>query len=163
MVFRRASRHYLPRVRGRTAANPDKSRALARGGSRPVSRVLSLSNHSSGIHVTVNLKRPTRKHARTALPRVGPEAYAKATFLFGLAPGGVCRADSVTRVAVRSYRTVSPLPAPLLALGGLLSVALSVGSRPPGVTWHLVRRSPDFPPPLRGKSSDCPADSQCTR
>src|SRR5688572_11004588 len=31
-------------------------------------------------------------------------------------------------------------------LGGLLSVALSVGSRRPGVTWHLVRRSPDFPP-----------------
>src|SRR5215813_12165160 len=31
-------------------------------------------------------------------------------------------------------------------LGGLLSVALSVGSRPPGVTWHLIRRSPDFPP-----------------
>src|SRR5579862_916719 len=33
------------------------------------------------------------------------------------------------------------------SLGGLLSVALSVGSRPPGVTWHLIRRSPDFPPP----------------
>src|SRR3984893_7215685 len=32
-------------------------------------------------------------------------------------------------------------------LGGLLSVALSVGSRPPGVTWHPIRRSPDFPPP----------------
>jgi hypothetical protein len=32
------------------------------------------------------------------------------------------------------------------SLGGLLSVALSVGSRPPGVTWHLIRRSPDFPP-----------------
>jgi hypothetical protein len=31
--------------------------------------------------------------------------------------------------------------------GGLLSVALSVGSRPPGVTWHPIRRSPDFPPP----------------
>src|SRR5262245_24578331 len=30
--------------------------------------------------------------------------------------------------------------------GGLLSVALSVGSRPPGVTWHLVHWSPDFPP-----------------
>ncbi len=27
-----------------------------------------------------------------------------------------------------------------------LSVALSVGSRPPGVTWHLVLWSPDFPP-----------------
>src|SRR5690606_1935675 len=30
--------------------------------------------------------------------------------LFGLAPSGVYRATSVTRGAVRSYRTVSPLP-----------------------------------------------------
>ncbi len=30
--------------------------------------------------------------------------------LFGLAPGGVYRAASVTRRAVRSYRTLSPLP-----------------------------------------------------
>ena len=29
----------------------------------------------------------------------------------------------------------------------MFSVALSVGSRPPGVTWHPVLRSPDFPPP----------------
>src|SRR5688572_12113525 len=34
-------------------------------------------------------------------------------------------------------------------LGGLLSVALSVGSRPPGVTWHLALRSPDFPRHVR--------------
>jgi len=33
------------------------------------------------------------------------------------------------------------------ALRRYLSVALSVDSRPPGVTWHLARRSPDFPPP----------------
>jgi hypothetical protein len=45
-------------------------------------------------------------------------------------------------------------------LGGLLSVALSVGSRPPGVTWHLIRRSPDFPPHFTQKCSDCPADSR---
>jgi hypothetical protein len=32
--------------------------------------------------------------------------------LFGLAPGGVCRATSVTGGAVRSYRTLSPLPVP---------------------------------------------------
>ena len=31
-------------------------------------------------------------------------------FLFGLAPGGVCRATPVARSAVRSYRTFSPLP-----------------------------------------------------
>src|SRR5579872_2031285 len=40
-------------------------------------------------------------------------------------------------------------------LGGLLSVALSVGSRPPGVTWHLIRRSPDFPPSL---ARGCPRE-----
>lgn len=32
--------------------------------------------------------------------------------LFGLAPGGVYRAVSVAGNAVRSYRTLSPLPAP---------------------------------------------------
>ncbi len=31
--------------------------------------------------------------------------------LFGLAPGGVYRAAAVAGVAVRSYRTLSPLPA----------------------------------------------------
>ncbi len=30
--------------------------------------------------------------------------------------------------------------------GGLFSAALSVGSHPPGVTWHSVLWSPDFPP-----------------
>lgn len=30
--------------------------------------------------------------------------------------------------------------------GGIFSVALSVGSRPPGVTWHPALWSPDFPP-----------------
>src|SRR4249920_3424901 len=43
-------------------------------------------SHSSGIAVTGDLKRPTRKHGGT------PAATCVATFLFGLAPGGVCRA-----------------------------------------------------------------------
>ena len=40
-------------------------------------------------------------------------------------------------------------------------MALAVGSRPPGVTWHPALWSPDFPPlaPLARPSSDCPADS----
>ena len=41
--------------------------------------------------------------------------------------------------------------------GGFLSVALSMGSRPPGVTWHPALRSPDFP--LRTGRSDRLADS----
>ena len=53
---------------------------------------------------------------------------------------------TVTSRAVRSYRTLSPLPDPLRAIGGLLSVALVVGLRPPGVTWHPALWSPDFPP-----------------
>ena len=35
-------------------------------------------------------------------------------------------------------------------IGGLLSVALSVGSRPPGITWHPALWSPDFPRPPEG-------------
>ena len=46
-------------------------------------------------------------------------------------------------VAVRSYRTFSPSPR---MHGSLFSVALAVSSHFPGVTWHSVLRSPDFPP-----------------
>jgi len=50
---------------------------------------------------------------------------------------------------VRSYRTLSALPVKFLrtTIGGLLSAALVVGSRRPGVTWHPAHWSPDFPPP----------------
>ena len=64
--------------------------------------------------------------------------------LFELAPGGVYHAFPIARKAVSSYLAISPLP----QSGGLLSVALVMGLRPPGVTWHLVLRSSDFPPPV---------------
>ena len=72
---------------------------------------------------------------------------------------GFTIAVPVTSHAVRSYRTFSPLPV-IADLGGFLSAALSVGSRPPGVTWHLTLWSPDFPLPLftRNRGSDCLAD-----
>ena len=57
---------------------------------------------------------------------------------------GFTIATPVTSRAVRSYRTFSPLPD--RRSGGFLSAALSVGSRPPGVTWHSDLWSPDFPP-----------------
>ena len=67
--------------------------------------------------------------------------------LLALAPGGVCRAVQVTLAAVRSYRTVSPLPRePEGARGGLFSVALSCGSRRLVVNQHPARWSSDFPP-----------------
>ena len=82
--------------------------------------------HSSCTPVARRIKQPTR----TADP--DRSGIAPAPFLFGLAPGGVCRAASVAGNAVRSYRTVSPLPRlNATRRGGLFSVALSLG-RPRG-------------------------------
>lgn len=53
--------------------------------------------------------------------------------LFGIAPDGACLASDVAIAAVGSYSTVSPLPS---KLGGLFSVALSVGLPRLGVTQH---------------------------
>src|SRR5438128_5198520 len=118
--------------------------------SRPVSRVLYGAKQERTLRVTAiplerrlpgvssNLPgRPIRTSIRGFLP-VPP--------LFGLAPGGVCRAASVAGGAVRSCRTVSPLPRDF-AHGGLRFL------------WHFPwghpRRtlsgtacpwSPDFPP-----------------
>ncbi len=85
---------------------------------RSVSRVLStslrmLDGHSSGTCFAACLdatnpgdgsKTPLRSYVHTNV-----NAQRRPP-LFGLAPGGVYPADPVTRVAVRSYRTVSPLP-----------------------------------------------------
>ncbi len=62
-----------------------------------------------------------------------PRRVRGARSLFGIAPGGACRAVPVARSAVGSYPTVSPLPC---MQGGLISVALSVGLPRPGVTRH---------------------------
>jgi hypothetical protein len=61
--------------------------------------------------------------------------------LFGLAPGGACRAAFVAESAVRSYRTVSSLPG-REAIGGFFSVALSLKSPPPDVIRHRVSVEP---------------------
>src|SRR3982750_3334721 len=61
--------------------------------------------------------------------------------LFGLAPGGACRAAAVARDAVRSYRTISTLP-PLARVGGVISVALSLRSPWADVIRHRVSVEP---------------------
>jgi len=110
--------------------------------SSPISRVLSW----------------TVIHLGSALPQTSsnlPESSAGRAigFLFGLAPGGVYHRREllpVTRCALTA--PFHPYRCPQTCyehLGGLLSVALSVGSRRPGVTWHLALWSPDFPPPVK--------------
>ena len=96
------------------------------------------NSHSSGTCVTAGLKRPTRIHR-------GPRHWIP---IWPCSGRGLPSPRTVTSRAVRSYRTFSPLPATLArCLGGVLSVALSVGSRLPGVTWRHALWSPDFPPP----------------
>src|SRR5262249_56308484 len=76
--------------------------------SGPVSRILCLvrgRDHSSGPEVALGLEQPTR-----GCPARGGAGRAPCIPLFGLAPHGVCRAPGVAAGAVRSYRTVSPLP-----------------------------------------------------
>ncbi len=79
-------------------------------GSRPISRVLSRAIIPLGPaspRTSSGLPGGARRPALHPLTRT----VLGAASLFGLAPGGVCRADLVTKAAVRSYRTVSPLPA----------------------------------------------------
>jgi len=65
-------------------------------------------DHSSGTPVAERLLQPTRTTIRKQIWwRCRPLSS-----LFGFAPGGVYPAHSVTGMAVRSYRTLSPLPSP---------------------------------------------------
>ncbi len=66
-----------------------------------------VGNHSSGIRVTAYLKQPTREHVwatRAARSRLPP--------YLALLQAGFTVPSSVATDAVRSYRTLSPLPAP---------------------------------------------------
>ncbi len=94
-----------------------------------------VDSHSSRRYVTAALKQPTRIQR-------GPRQWIP---IWSCSRWGLpCR--SVTGLAVRSYRTISPLPrASCETVRRYLSVALSVGLRRPGVTWHLALWSPDFP------------------
>ena len=134
----------------------------------PVSRVLSLprrpqgrfgarDGHSSGMPVARHLARPTRTATRKPVWSA-PEGADRLP-LFGLASGGVYHAVAIAGPAVRSCRTLSPLPAGrsgrsgAMSGGGLLSVALSLGSPPPAVSRHRVSVKPGLSSPRIGVSS----------
>ena len=116
-------------------------RARQKRGSRPISRVLS--------RATIHLGR-TSPYASSDLPGspCGPQERAPWLARFPM--------WSCSRWGLPCRRVLPPARCALTApfhpylpaeadIGGLLSVALSVGSRPPGVTWHLALWSPDFP------------------
>ena len=111
-----------------------------------------VDNHSSGTCVATGLERPTRirceQHQRIPIwpcSRWGLPSH-------GMLPPMRCALTA----PFHPYRFYASLAAhcasTLHAKRRYLSVALSVGSRLPGVTWHLALWSPDFPP---SQSEDC--------
>ncbi len=102
--------------------------------SRPISRVLSWTV------IPLGAPSPIRS---SNLP--GPDAGHAIRSLFGLAPGGVCRAGLLPDSRCALTAPFHPYHASRRTVRRYLSVALSVGLRRPGVTWHLALWSPDFP------------------
>jgi hypothetical protein len=110
--------------------------------SRPLSRVLSWAA------IPLGCASPRSSSDLPGSP-CGPHvtAFRPSASLFGLAPGGVCRAVGVAASAVRSYRTISPLPAPLTRrLGGIFLLHFPWTRVPQALPGTLALWSPDFPP-----------------
>ncbi len=101
-----------------------------------------MGGHPSRPAVAGRLERSTRRLGRAALERLRRTTSWRSSpsSLLDLAPGGVYRATPVTRCAVVSYTTVSPLPVRALAVcslwhcpagrpGSLLATTLPCGAR----------------------------------
>jgi len=90
---------------------------------------------------------PGWRRRKRRLPRRFPGGRPS---LCGLAPGGVCPAATVTGGAVRSYRTLSPLPLRLTPRPAVCSLWHCPWGRPrrvlPGTVFSW---SPDFPRTFR--------------
>jgi len=131
-------------LRGRSPARPIALRRFAtQGGSRPVSRVLSgtvIHLGRTSPHASSDLPGSRRGPRRAALSRGSPPYLVLLRVGFTLPPrlrGARCA------LTAPFHPYLAP---PRGGAGGIFSVALSVDSRPPGVTWHPALRSPDFPP-----------------
>ena len=137
-------------------------RVIAR---RSVSRVLSRRAFAAemAIHLGRSLPnasrdRPERRRGRPARQR--PQVVIRGRrlpLLLGLAPGGVCPAAAVAGGAVRSYRTISPLP-PMpsheaipgtTGLGGMFLWHFPWGRPRRALPGTVPPWSPDFPPSRR--------------
>jgi len=95
-----------------------------------------MDDQSSGMGAAAHLKQPTREQC-------GP--HLMFPYLVLLQVGFTLpQLLPVARCALTA--PFHPYPSPS-KYGGILSAALSVGSRPPAVTWHPALWSPDFPPP----------------
>ncbi len=99
--------------------------------------------------------------ARTRSRTIYPEAarVVASASLFDLSPGGVCPANPVTRAAVRSYRTLSPLPPAQEAPGSEAVYSLWHFPWPRGrlsLATTLTRGARTFLPRVRDRTRERP-------
>lgn len=109
---------------------------------KPISRVLSWTIIPLGVSSLIRSSNLPASNAGRAMPMPIWSCYAWSLPCRELLPATRCALTAPFHPYRRSRTSHEHL-------GGLLSVALSVGSRRPGVTWHLALRSPDFPPPVK--------------
>ena len=121
---------------------------------RPVSRVLSLPRGRGWPFIWDARCRAPRATdpdggVKTRLPAVSYARGSGRPSLLGLAPGGVCPAAPVTGGAGRSYRPVSPLPAPVGWPAVCFLWHFPWGRPRRALPGTVFPWSPDFPPPAR--------------
>ena len=108
--------------------------------------------HSSGTPVAGRLKRPTRAAARK--PASGPKPRCRPYSV--LLPVGFALPPPLPAARCALTAPFHPYPSSPrgASAGGLLSVALSLGSPPPGVTRHRVPVEPGLssPTPYRPRA-----------
>ena len=118
-----------------------------------------VDSHSSGMRVAAQLKRPTRKPMRATCCGRRRRSLPYLVLLqvgFAVPPG-------VAAGAVRSYRTISPLPAPLARrLGGIFLLHFPWTRVPQALPGTVPCGARTFlhPPACAETSSGCLADSQ---
>jgi len=117
--------------------------------SRPVSRVLSgglplRDGHSSGTRVAARLVQPTRVASlETGLARLELALVRPATPIWFCSRWGLpCRSCCQSRGALLPHPFTLARQLRRAAVGGLLSVALSLGSPPAAVSRHRVSMEP---------------------
>ena len=118
------------------------------GAHRPDVTAIPLGRPSPGA----SSNQPERRGQRTRPCGAG---WRRVSLLFGFAPGGACHAADVAARAVRSYRTLSPLPSRVTAFAARDPAVCFLWRFP----WGRPRRtlsgavsvwSPDFPPLFNG-------------
>ena len=113
-----------------------------------------MDGHSSGTPVAGRLARPTRATARK--PARGPKPACRPYLV--LLPAGFTVPSPLPGTRCALTAPFHPYRPTLRRTGGLLSVALSLGSPPPGVTRRRVPVEPGLSSPRSRKNEEQPSN-----